>query len=205
MALRFGANSNLGICVLRKTRGNWLLAAEGGFMFGNKIVEPGILRNVINSAGQVVDQEGEMADIFLYQRGWSTFFTVGRLFPILGPNPNSGLMVKLGGGYLRHKIRVQTQKNEVPQLEDEYVEGYDRLSGGPAGLLYLGYQHIGNRRLINFHIGLELQAGLTQALRAYNFDTEQFNTAERVDLLSGLRVGWSLPIYKQRDDRFHYY
>lgn len=167
--------------------------------------EPGILRNVINSAGQIVDAEGVQADVFLFERGWTAFGTVGRIFPVLGPNPNSGIHVKLGGGYMRHKVRVQTQKNVVPQLEDEYLEGYDRLTAGPAALAYIGYQYFGNRGRVNFHFGLELMAGFTSALRPFNFDTEQYNKAERLDLLSGIRVGWSLPIYRKLDTGFHYY
>lgn len=204
LADRFGLNSNIGLSAARKTRSNYLLGVEGSFIFGNKVVEPGILNNVINSAGQIIDQDGQMADVFLFERGWTAFATVGRIFPILGPNPNSGLMVKLGGGYMRHKVRVQTQKNVVPQLEDEYLDGYDRLSAGPAALAFIGYQHFGNRRRVNFFVGVELMAGFTHALRLYNFDTEQYNTPERTDLLTGLRVGWSLPIYRRLDDRFRY-
>jgi hypothetical protein len=204
LATRFGANSNLGLSAYRKLKSNWLFGAEGSFLFGNQVREPGILRNVINSAGQVVDQDGVMADVFLFQRGWSVFGFAGRLLPIAGPNPNSGLVVKLGGGYMRHKVRVQTQQNVVPQLENEYLEGYDRLTAGPAALAYLGYHHFGNRRLVNFHLGLEVMAGFTEPLRAYNFDTEQYNSGGRMDLLTGLRVGWSLPIYRRLDDRFHY-
>jgi hypothetical protein len=205
LAERFGSNNNVGLAAFRKLSNNITLGATGSFIFGNQVREPGILRNVINSAGQIVDREGAMADVFLFQRGWSAFATVGRIFPLFGPNPNSGLHVQLGGGYLRHKIRVQTQQNEVPQLEDEYLEGYDRLAAGPAALAYVGYQHFGNSGRINFHIGLEVMAGFTTALRAFNFDTEQFNKAQRFDLLSGLRLGWSLPIYKKKDTGFHYY
>lgn len=202
---RFGSNNNVGLGAWWKSKKNFTLGGEGSLIFGNQVIEPGILGNVINSAGQVVDQDGVMADVFLYQRGWSAFATAGRIFPIVGPNPNSGLHVKLGGGYLRHKIRVQTQQNVVPQLEEEYLEGYDRLAGGPAGLAYIGYQHFGNKGRINFHVGLELIVGRTQALRSFNLDTEQFNKAQRLDLLSGLRLGWSLPIYKKKDTGFHYY
>lgn len=204
LADRFGANSNVGIGAFRKYRSNFLFGVEGSFLFGNNVVEPGILRNVINSAGQVVDQDGMQADVFLYERGWSVFGFAGKLFPILGPNPNSGLVVKGGAGYLRHKVRVQTQQNVVPQLEGDYLEGYDRLTAGPAALAYIGYQHFGNRRMVNFHIGIELMAGFTESLRAYNFDTEQYNLKHRTDLLTGLRVGWSLPIYRRFDDRYHY-
>ncbi|MCB0767830.1 MAG: hypothetical protein KDB95_11540 [Flavobacteriales bacterium] len=205
LADRFGTNNNVGLAAWRKLGNNITLGAEGSFIFGNQVREPGILRNVLNSAGQVMDQEGVIADVFLFQRGWSAFATVGRIFPLFGPNPNSGLHVKLGGGYLRHKVRIQTQENVVPQLEDEYLEGYDRLCAGPAGLLYLGYQHFANKGRVNFHVGLELIAGSTSSLRAFNFDTEQANKEDRLDLLSGLRVGWTLPIYKKKDTGFHFY
>lgn len=205
LAERFGTNNNIGVGAWRKLPNNITLGAEGGFIFGNRVIEPGILGNVINSAGQVLDQDGVMADVFLFERGWSAFATVGRIFPLFGPNPNSGLHVKFGGGYLRHKVRVQTQQNVVPQLEEEYLEGYDRLTAGPAALTYLGYQHFGNKGRINFHIGVELIVGATRPLRAFNFDTEQYNKAQRLDLLSGLRLGWTLPIYRKRDTGFHYY
>jgi hypothetical protein len=204
MAARFGPNSSISLGAFRKFRSNWLAGAEGSFLFGNKVVEPGMLRNVINSAGQIIDKDGAMADVFLFERGWTAMAYAGRLIPLIGPNPNSGIMLKLGAGYMRHKVRVQTQQNVVPQLEDEYLEGYDRLSAGPAALGYLGYQHFGNRRLVNFHIGVELMAGFTEPLRAFNFDTEQYNTGSRTDLLTGIRAGWSLPIYRRLDERFHY-
>jgi hypothetical protein len=205
MADRFGTNSNIGVGVFNKWASGYLLGAEGSFIFGNKVVEPGILRNVINSQGQIMDVNGEQADVILYERGWTAFVVAGKLLPVMGPNPNSGLMLKLGGGYMRHKVRVQTQKNEVPQLEDEYLYGYDRLAAGPAAMGYIGYQHFGNRGRINFNIGLELMAGFTNAMRAFNFDTEQFNLNNRVDLLTGIRFGWSLPIYRKVDTGFHYY
>lgn len=205
MAERFGTNSNIGLGAFRKFRNNVTLGGEGSFIFGNKVVEPGILGNVINSAGQILDAEGVLADVFLFERGWSAFATVGKIFPVIGPNPNSGLHVKVGAGFMRHKVRVQTQKNVVPQLEDEYLHGYDRLAAGPAAIGYIGYQYFGNKHMVNFHVGLEVMAGSTKALHPYNFDTEQYNKANRLDMLTGLRVGWSLPIYRKADTGFHFY
>lgn len=204
MALRFGDNSNIGLGAQRKFRSNHSLGIEGSFIFGNRVIEPNMLRNVINSAGQVIDQDGVMADVFLYQRGWALFGTAGTLLPLIGPNPNSGLSLKVGAGYMRHKVRVQTQQNVVPQLEGDYLHGYDRLCAGPAALAYIGYQHLSSRGRVNFHVGVELMAGFTTALHPYNFDTESYNKAQRVDLLSGLRVGWTLPIYRKMDERFRY-
>jgi hypothetical protein len=129
----------------------------------------------------------------------------GKIIPVAGPNPNSGLMLKFGMGYLRHKIRIQTQENEVPQLQGDYLEGYDRLSAGPLAMLYVGYQHFGNRGRINFHVGWEMMAAFTEPLRAYNFDIQRADPDTRFDALNGIRAGWSLPIYKKRDDRFHFW
>ena len=205
MALRFGSNSNIGINAFYKSKRNYLIGAEGSFLFGNNVIESGLLRNVINSEGQFVDADGVQADVLIYERGWSVMGIVGKIIPVVGPNPNSGMILKFGAGYLRHKIRVQTQKNVVPQLEGEYLEGYDRLAAGPMLSMLVGYQHFGNRRFVNFMVGFELIAAFTQPLRAYNFDTEQSETGTRYDGLNGLRVGWSLPIYKRTDDRYHYY
>ncbi|MCB0764432.1 MAG: hypothetical protein R2815_07225 [Flavobacteriales bacterium] len=205
MAIRFGNNSNVGLNVVRKNDRNYLFGLEGSFLFGDQVVEPGILRNVINSAGQVVDKDGVMADVFLYERGWTLMGVVGKIIPVAGPNPNSGMLLKLGAGYMRHKVRIQTQQNEVPQLEGDYLEGYDRLCAGPMLSLLVGYQHFGNNRFVNFMAGFELLTAFTEPLRAYNFDAQRAETGTRFDGLTGIRVGWSLPIYKRSDDRYHYY
>ncbi|MCW5899407.1 MAG: hypothetical protein KIT10_09085 [Flavobacteriales bacterium] len=205
LADRFGPNSNVGLNAWRKNKHNFLWGLEGGFIFGDQVRETGLLRNVINSQGQIVDQDGVMADVLLYQRGYTIMAIGGKIMPIAGPNPNSGIMLKVGAGYMRHKIRIQTQKNEVPNLQDDYLEGYDRLAAGPVAMLYVGYQHFGNNRMINFHAGFEMTLGVTQPLRAYNFDTQRAETDTRLDNLSGIRVGWTLPIYKRVDDRFHFY
>lgn len=205
LAIRFGNNSNVGLSAFRKGKRNFFFGLEGSFLFGDQVEEPGLLRNVINSEGQIVDMDGVMADVLLYERGWTAMAIAGKIMPIAGPNPNCGIMLKLGVGYMRHKIRIQTQKNEVPQLEGDYLEGYDRLSAGPMASLLIGYQHFGNQRLINFMAGFEVITGFTEPLRAYNFDSRRSETGTRFDGLLGIRVGWCLPIYKRSDDRFHYY
>lgn len=202
---RFGANSNIGLSALRKNKRNYLLGAEGGFLFGDKVREPGLLTNMITVQGQIVDQEGVMADVLLYQRGYTVMAVVGKIIPVAGPNPNSGMLLKLGGGYMRHKIRIQTQKNDVPQLEGEYLEGYDRLAAGPMMMLFVGYQNLSNNRRVNFQVGFEMNLAVTEPLRAINFDTQRADTGSRFDGLIGIRAGWCLPIYKRIDDRFHYY
>jgi hypothetical protein len=205
MALRYGANSNIGLSAGVKLKSNYYLGAEGSFIFGNKINDQSFLEEMVSDNGVIVDQDGAPATVLLYERGYTAMLTVGKVMPIVGPNPNSGILLKLGGGYIRHKIRIETQQNVVPALEGEYAKLYDQLAAGPAGMLFIGYQHFGNRRLINFMFGFEVLIASTEPLRAYDMTTGRANSGRRADGLYGLRFGWTLPIHKNADDRIYYH
>ena len=205
LAERFGNNSNVGLCAYVKLRSNYLIGAEGSFLFGRKVIESGLLNGVANSYGQILDQDGQPAQVLLFERGYTLMAVLGKIIPIVGPNPNSGLMLKLNLGYLRHKVRIETQVDEVPQLEGDYLQGYDRLTAGPAFGVAVGYQHFGNKRFVNFYIGFEALYAFTQPLRAVNFDTGRSDTDTRVDQLTGLRAGWTIPIYRRKATGFYVY
>jgi hypothetical protein len=203
MADRFGTNNNIGLEACRKFKSNFMVGAGGSFLFGNRINESNLLNGLLTAEDQILDKDGIPATLFLYERGYTIMAYVGKIIPVAGPNPNSGFLLKLGGGYMRHKIRYETQENEVPQLEGEYVKGYDRLCAGPALMLFMGYQHTSSNRLVNFQVGFESMLGLTSSLRPYNFDTQRSDEGTRTDVLHGLRLGWTLPIYRRTDDAFY--
>lgn len=205
MALRFGANHNLSFGSGVKLKSNYLFGAQGSFLFGDNIRESGLLTNMIDDNGQILNTDGDPATILVMERGYTIFGYVGKIIPVAGPNMNSGLMLRLGGGYMRHKIRIETQNDDVPQLEDDNLQGYDRLAAGPAAYLYVGYRHFSNSKLINFHVGYEMIYGFTSPLRAFNFDTESAESGTRNDGLNGLRLSWSFPIYKDKSEKVFFY
>jgi len=204
MALRFGNSNSIALGAGVKFKNNYFIGAEGSMIFGNKVNESGMLSQLIADNGDIVDQDGQPSAVLLYERGWTAMITAAKVMPIVGPNPNSGILLKLGGGYMRHKVRVETQNNTVPALEGDYLKGYDRLTAGPAGLFFVGYQHLGNNRFINFMFGFEVMLGFTHHLRPYNFDNGRTDDGQRVDGLYGLRAGWILPLYRHADDRIYY-
>src|SRR5690606_33153246 len=177
---------------------------EGGFIFGNKVHDRSILREMTTANGVVVNQQGEPAKILLFERGYTVVAFAGKVIPIAGPNPNSGILLKLGAGYMRHKLLVQHPNDVLPGLEGEYLKGYDRLSAGPMGMFFAGYQHLSNNKFINFMVGFEVNIAFTESLRPFHFDTGKAAGGQQVDGLNGLRFGWTLPIYKARDDRQFY-
>lgn len=204
LAERFGPNSNLGLSASVKFKSNYSLGLEGSYLFGNNIVDRSVLKEMVTPNGVIVNQDGEPASILLFERGYTVSLFAGKVIPVVGPNPNSGVLLKLGVGWIWHKLLIQHQNDQLPALEGEYLKGYDGLSSGPMGTLFAGYQHLGNNRFINFVVGFEMNVAFTHPLRPFNFAKGKPDDDGRMDSLHGLRVGWTFPIYKRRDHREFY-
>lgn len=204
MVKRFGNNSSVQMSVDFKTRFNWILGVNGSYMFGNKIKEH-IFDSIATVDGDLISQTGELGDVRLFERGFTVSGTIGRLIPFNRPNPNSGLRVDLGFGFIQHKIRIETIGNNVPQMNKEYKKGYDRLTNGFLLSENIGYFFLSNNRFTNFYVGLECMQGFTQNRRSYNYDQMMQDTHKRTDLLFGAKVSWLLPLYKKAPQAFYTY
>lgn len=205
MSVRFGVNQSVGIAVTRKVASGWMFTAEGAFIFGAKINQPGLFSNLTTAEGTIIGSDGLYADIRAFERGYYTTIGVGRMFKSKKPNPNCGFITEFSAGFFQHKIKIQDKKNSVPSLQGDYLKGYDRLTNGLVVREFLGYIYIGNRRLVNFYGGLELVQGFTQNRRTYNYDLMGKEEGKRIDLLFGLRVGWVIPLFKEAPDDFYFY
>jgi hypothetical protein len=201
---RFGNNFNIGGVFQWKTKKNILLGLDGQFIFGNTVKENSILDSLITSQGGIISSQGEFADVILYERGFKFELKIGKIFPVFGPNKNSGILTTLGGGIVQHKIRIENQGSSVPSIEEDYKKGYDRLSNGFSLTAFAGYMNFGNNRLVNFYAGLELTQAFTQNRRSFNFDTREQDLKKRNDLFLGLRLGWVIPLYKRAPKEFYY-
>lgn len=205
MKNRFGNNSNVGASFIIKDKKNYLYGFTGGFLFGDNVVENTILDGMKTANGTILNSEGLVADVYLYQRGFSFFGNFGKQFPIMSPNKNSGIYLIGGLGYIQHKIKIQDKGGSVPQLRDEFLNGYDRLTNGMALSEAIGYRYLGNRRLTNFYIEVEFVQGFTKNRRSFNYDTMSKDDSKRTDLLTGFKFGWTIPLYKKVPREFYYY
>lgn len=204
LADRFGNNYNVGVTFQWKTKKNWIFGVDGSFIFSDEVKENTILQNISTSQGYIIGQDGYYADIFLYERGFMIQAKAGKIFPVIGPNPNSGLMATLGVGLLEHKIRIEDKGNRAPQVYDEYSKGYDRLTNGLSLTEFLGYTNFSNHRLVNFMAGFEFTQAFTRNRRDINFDTMMRDDRSRVDLLFGIKVAWIIPLYKRMPREYYY-
>ena len=142
----------------------------------------------------------------VYARGLNVNLAVGKVFPVLSPNKNSGIFVHAGVGYLAHRMRVETQEQVIPQLELDYKKGYDRFTAGPNAHQFLGYAFMSNAGFLNFYGGFYIQEGFTQNKRTIFFDqpTIPVSSETRLDFQYGVKVGWFIPFYKRQPKEFYY-
>jgi hypothetical protein len=202
---RFGNSSSIGPGFMIKTKNNWLLSAEAGFIFGSNVKnEASILENISTSEGWVIDGNGTYAEIHMYERAFTGLAGFGKLITGLGPNPNSGIMLMLKGGYMQHKIRIENPGKTAPQIAGDYKKGYDKLSDGPAISEFVGYMYLGNKRIASFFGGLGCTQAWTRSRRIYDLHDMKKDNAVYLDLLYEVKLGWIIPFYGRTHKEFYY-
>lgn len=204
LAKRFGNNSNIEGTFFQKYKSNFEWSVNASFIFGNDVIEPGLLSNLITNEGIIINSAGNPAEITISQRGYTVSAGVSKIFSFLSPNPNSGFKLKLEAGYIWHEINIEDINNSVYAILDSKIKGYDRLTGGLLLKQHIGYQFMGNNQIINFYIGVEIGQGFTKSLRGYNYDTASFDNEARLDSYYGLRLSWIIPFYKRAAKEFYF-
>ncbi len=207
LAERFGANANIGGGFQWKTNTNWVFGVEFNYIFGSTIkIEDELMSNLRTESGHYIDHAGNFGIVNNYERGYFISMKVGKVIPVLNPNPNSGILLMGGIGYVQHKIRIEVTDNNIPQLMGDYKKGYDRLAGGISLSQFVGYLYLSNSKLANFYGGFEFTEAFTKPLRDVNFDTQLPDpVSNRFDLFIGIRVGWIIPIMKRLPEKVYYY
>lgn len=202
---RFGFNGSLGLDFTHLLSNRWIYQFNGDFIFGDQIKnESDVLSNISTSEGFVIDREGTLQKINIYERGLDLYASVGKLFPAFDYNPNTGIIVLAGLGYLQHQYRFEIENNNTPQLAGDYRKGYDHLCGGPSLRQFAGYFHLGNTKKINYYVGLELKEAYTFSFRPYYFNEIEKAGEKRFDVMAGIKFTWLLPLYKKSQSTYYY-
>ncbi len=202
---RFGYNSCVGSTFILKTKKQWIISGDWNFIFGSAIKEDSILSKIETSTGNIINGSGQLTKPRQWERGWYSHIQFGRLLIPCGPNKNSGIFAMAGPGFLLHKVRIEDIGNTSYSLTKEMRKGYDRLTYGFSTSEFIGYMFLGNKRLINFFCGVEFIQGFTQNRRGFNYDTGLYDTAKRLDLLTGVKAGLFIPLYKRLPNDYYYY
>jgi len=205
MAQKYGAAVLIGGSLSVKNKKNLVFGGEYSYFFNEKVKNPEqYLQNMRTADNYIIAKDGSPANILSGERGFVIQGTVGKIFPVIGPNPNSGILVKIGGGYLQHKVHFEARKQEVPQIEGDMRKYYDQMTSGPLLTEFIGYQHLSNSKLANFYIGIEGYQAFTKNRRDYNIDLGGPDNTQRLDMMFGIRAGWMWLIYKRKPQDFYF-
>ena len=206
LATKYGYFNHVGLMAGYKTSKNWFWGFDGNFMFGSNPHLNGMFDALTDSYGNISDNNGDVAKIVVNARGFNTNLAIGKVFPVLSPNENSGIYIHGGFGFLAHKYRIESNYQVIPSLELDYKKGYDRLCMGPNVHLFVGYAFMANHGLINFYGGFYLQEGFTKNKRTVFFDQPNtpVPTNTMYDMQIGFKTGWFIPFYKRKPKDFYF-
>ena len=200
----FGDNSSLSFSFIHRNKHNWFYGIDGAYIFGDNIKDENLFDNISTANGEIINKDGLFANVLTYERGFSSFLYSGKAYPFYKDN-ETGLYISIGVGYIEHRIRIQTQEDIIPHLNEEYKKGYDRLTGGVSAKMNVNYMYFSKKNNIKIYFGIELIKGWTSHLRSYNFNTRSYNSDNiRNDIIIGIKTGFIIPIFKRNDSEFHY-
>jgi len=208
LAQEFGINSSIGMGMMYKTKKNWLLYGFWDYKFGNQLTEnsTNIFDNLKTSSGQIINQDGEYGIIHLSERGFSTALNIGKIIPLKFESNNySGLLFYAGPYFLQHKIYIENDGNNIPEVIDDYRKGYDRLTNGFGINEFIGYIHNSNSQIFNFFAGFEFSQALTKSRRSFDFYLRTSDTKQHNDYLFSFKVGFNVLLNKRKTNNYYYF
>ncbi len=206
MSERYGINSDVGAHTFFIFKNDFTLGLEYNYMFGNNLKEDAlhILDGLKTDNGYIITENGEYATYILSERGFFGGVKIGKII-YLQKKKKIGLYTNFGIGLLQHKIRIEVDGNNVPELYGDYSKGYDRLTNGLTINQFVGFTYMPLYSPINFYIGVEINEGWTKNRRDFNFDTKMKDDHLRQDNLFGIKAGWVITIYKQNVKQYYYF
>jgi hypothetical protein len=207
MANRFDNSWRIGPAVMYKSKKNWLIGARFDFITGRNVNEDSLMVNITDkyetgkrNLYSFINNSGQRIGVPVYQRGYATGITAGKIFSRSKDHPDNGLMLLTTVGFMQHRINIYDKDRTVEQLNDGLRKGYDRLTNGMYVGQYVGYVYFAQNKLINFSLGLDCMVGFTRGRRDYLYDVMRADNADRLDILIGIRGGWYLPIFSRKSE-----
>ena len=79
LADRYGYLNHIGIFAGYKTKKNWVLGLDAAYMFGSKVRLTGVFDHLVDSKGNITDQNGDIAIVRALPRGFYANAVIGKV------------------------------------------------------------------------------------------------------------------------------
>ncbi len=192
---RFNAFSALGLGVDYKFKNNFSIGVNYEWLFGNNVKNTSPFSSITSTSGQVIDQNGDFSLIRLNMKGNLATLNLGYLINLPSDEPNSGLLIQVGSGFMQHRIDILSSQVTIPQVNEDYEYGYDKLTYGLVTSQYIGYQYLVEKNRYHFRLGVAFNQGFTQGRRTWDFNTNTSGLDKRLDMSVALKASIIVPVY----------
>jgi hypothetical protein len=207
LANDYGTYGEIGGSIFYQSRTKWIMGLEGGYLFGGGVKKDPV-PNLRDFNGNIIGNNGSYAVFKVFQRAFLLpMVKIGKTIPLRkNPKLNTlGGLTAIGGfGWLQHWTFIQDQSKKTPQFSKEYIDGYDRLTGGLGAGLWLGYIFLPVKSKLNFHLEAGYFLARTEVKR---FDFAQNLPAgqKRLDGIIQLRFKICFTIRSKSQDEYYFY
>ena len=200
---RFGDNSSIGISYLSEHKSHFFYGFETNYLFSDNVKDSSIFENISTSNGALIGTDGHYANVNLMQRGFDSYLILGYAYHL---KELTGFYFSSGIGFLQHKIFIDTKNQNLPQLNEEYKKGYDRLTNGLSTKWEVSYKYYSQNGRFQMNTAINMVVAYTKNRRPYLFDQEEYVSDKmNWDKLFGISVGIIVPINRKNEEKFHYY
>lgn len=204
---------DFGLHFIYKTPGNWVFSLDGNIWFGgdNLKYRTDRMGSVFSRDSIVVGTNGTDANVTCYNRHIAFTAGVGKIITLAPDrNPNSGLLLKVAGGYQRGQTIFFLNDVNAPQLDGDYALLYDHQRHGFMLTEAVGYWFMSNyANLINFSLTFEVSQLWSHSTRDYVVDYRAGlagkDNSHYFDLLYSLRFTWMFPLKGKTVREYYYY
>ncbi len=195
---------------------NWMLSFDADLWFGassdNLAQRDERMGDVFNSQGYAMSWGGYDGAVTAYNRNIALRPGVAKMFSVLPKNPNSGIFVKLSGGWFMQKTVFSQDVNEspVPQLNDRYAKLYDHLRNGCIVTESVGFAYMSNyHTYVNFKVSIDFSQCYSWSMRPYQIDNlmglNGKDNSRYFDFMIGVKLSWLFPITGRTSYDYYFY
>lgn len=199
-----------------KYKSNWLVTLDADLWFGlnsdNLQERSERMPNVYLPNGIAYSWGGTDGYVTAYNRGLAARIGGGKIIPVLKGNPNSGLLLKVSGGWFLQQTVFHQEFTEapVPQVVDEYGKLYDHLRNGAILTESIGFVFMSNySTYVNVRISFDISQCFSWSSRPYIIDNKMgLNGKDNnryFDLLYGVKLTWMFPLMGKTTYDYYYY
>lgn len=199
-----------------KQQSGWLTGLDADIWMGlsgdNLTARVERLGSVFNSGETTMAINGEDGVVTAYNRALALRPTIGKIIPILPKNPNSGLLLRLSGGWFMQKTVFHQDFNhpQVYQLSGDYAKLYDQLRNGVMLTESVGFVFMSNYlTYANFKVTLDISQCWSWSSRQWQIDNlmglNGKDNSRYFDLLYSLRLTWMFPFTGKTTYDYYYF